>query len=113
MRRKGARYGVGGVTMWSHGLNKALCCHTSKDTILLGKEGAVVYSVSTYKCKMVDLTSLYTSYYYFIVKYVCRDMLKHSTCKQIPCGKGNLIILYLRNRGQDAMLLVLLYYASC
>ena len=62
---------------------------------------------------MVDLTALYTLYYYFDVKYVCSDMLKHSTCTQIACRQGNLIILYLRNHGQDAMLLVLLYYASC
>ncbi len=27
----------------------------------MGKEGAVVYSVSVYKCKMVDLTALYTT----------------------------------------------------
>ena len=30
-------------------------------------EGAVVYSVSVYKCKMVDLTDLYITQYLLIV----------------------------------------------
>ncbi len=33
----------------------------------MGKEGAVVYSISIYKCKMVDLTGLYATQYFPIV----------------------------------------------
>ena len=63
MRRKEARW-----IRWSYDvrLNKSLYCHTSKDTILLGKEDAVVYSVIIFKFKMVDLAAFYTSYYYII-----------------------------------------------